>query len=103
MRILLIQPDYDPGPVGFRVVAMPEPLALELLAAMIPDHEVRILDLRIDRGLDEAMTAFDPELVAVTALTTEVYTAQQILQRVKELSPRAFTVVGGHPATLLPE
>jgi radical SAM superfamily enzyme YgiQ (UPF0313 family) len=103
MRILLIQPDYDPGPVGFRAVAMPEPLALELLAAMVPDHEVHILDLRVDPNLDEAVAGFDPELVAVTALTTEICTAGQILQRVKELSPSAFTAVGGHHATLLSE
>lgn len=103
MRILLIQPDYDPGPIGFRHVALPEPLALELLAGMVPDHETRILDLRLDPDLDEAITGFDPELVAVTALTTEVYAAQEVLQRVRQLAPDAFTAVGGHHATLLPK
>jgi radical SAM superfamily enzyme YgiQ (UPF0313 family) len=103
VRILLIQPDYDPGPVGFRLVAMPEPLALELVAATVPDHDVRILDLRVDRGLKEAVADFDPELVAVTALTTEVYAAREVLQRVKHLSPGVFTAVGGHHATLRSE
>ena len=103
MRILLIQPDYDPGPVGFRLVAMPEPLALELLAGTVPQHEVRILDLRVEPNLEQTLAAFDPELVAVTALTTEVYAAQEILQKVKLLSPDAFTIVGGHHATLVPE
>jgi len=103
MRILLIQPDHDPGPIGFRLVAMPEPLALELLAGMVPDHEVRILDLRVDPNLDEALTHFDPDVVAITALTTEVYAAQEVLQRVRQLSPDAFTVTGGHHATLVPK
>jgi radical SAM superfamily enzyme YgiQ (UPF0313 family) len=103
MRILLIQPDYDPGPVSFRLVAMPEPLALELLAGMVPEHEVRILDLRVHPDLSEAMADFDPELVAVTALTTEVYAARETLGKVKQLSPGVLTVVGGHHATLVPE
>jgi radical SAM superfamily enzyme YgiQ (UPF0313 family) len=103
MRILLIQPDYDPGPVSFRLVAMPEPLALELLAGMVPEHDVRILDLRVHPDLSGVVADFDPELVAVTALTTEVYAAREILRQVKQLSPGAFTAVGGHHATLVPE
>ncbi len=103
MRILLIQPDYDAGPVSFRLVAMPEPLALELLAGMVPEHEVRILDLRVRPDLSAAMADFDPELVAVTALTTEVYAAREILRQAKQLSPGAFTAIGGHHATLVPE
>ena len=46
MKILLIQPECQTGVIGFRLAAMPEPLALEILAASVPDHEVRILDLR---------------------------------------------------------
>jgi len=103
MRILLVQPGFDPGPVSMRLAAMPEPLALEVLAAMIPEHEVHILDQRIDPDLDKAITRFNPDLVAVTSLTTEVYAARQILQRAKEHSAEVFTVVGGHHATLLPE
>lgn len=102
MRILLVQPDHLPGPIGFRLAAMPEPLALELLAAMVPGHEVRILDLRVNGDLEGTLAEFQPELVAVTALTTEVYAAQEVLARVKQFSPEVFTVVGGHHATLLP-
>jgi len=103
MQILLVQPNQDPGPVGFRLVAMPEPLALEVLAAMAPEHEVRILDLRVDPDLDNALALFKPDLVAVTSLTVEVNAARKVLQRVKEYSDEVFTVVGGHHATLVPE
>ena len=82
---------------------MPEPLALEMLAAAIPDHEVRILDMRIDPDLRAALETFSPEMVGLTALTTEVYTAQDVLRAVKEFSPETFTVVGGHHVSLLPE
>ena len=82
---------------------MPEPLALEMIAAAVPDHEMRILDLRIEDGLEDLLAAFTPDLVATTALTPEVYAACKVLQRVKNACPDIFTVVGGHHATLLPE
>jgi len=84
-------------------VALPEPLHLEMVAATVPDHDVRILDMRIDDNLDAALQDFGPEMVAVTALTPEVYAARNVLQRVKSFSCEIFTVVGGHHATLIPE
>ena len=102
MRILLVQPDVLPG-VGFRTVALPEPLHLEMIAAMVPEHDVRILDMRIDNDLDAVLRRFWPEMVAVTALTPEVYAAQHVLRQVKSFSSEVFTVVGGHHATLVPK
>ncbi len=82
---------------------MPEPLALEMLATAVPGHEIRILDMRLEEDLTTALSEFSPEVVAVTALTPEVYAAQDVLRRAKELAPEIFTVVGGHHASLLPE
>jgi radical SAM superfamily enzyme YgiQ (UPF0313 family) len=103
MRILLVQPADPSGPVGFRVVALPEPLALECLAATVPDHEVAILDMRLEPDLAAALARFVPDVVAVTALTTEVYAAQEVLRTAKAHAAEIITVVGGHHATLLPE
>jgi len=103
MRILLIQPECYEGGIGFRAAAMPEPLALEMLAACVPDHEVRILDMRVEDDLDATLANFSPELVAVTALTPEVYSAWEVLQRVKKSHRGTFTLVGGHHATLIPD
>ncbi len=102
MRILLVQPKAQLGPLGFHIIALPEPLALEILAATVPDDEVSILDMRIDDDLLGAIDSFAPDLVAVTALTTEVYAAQEVLSAVKARAPEVFTVVGGHHATLVP-
>jgi len=102
LRVLFIQPDAHRG-IGFRTAALPEPLHLEMVAATVPDHEVRILDMRLDAGLDAVLHQFEPDMVAVTALTPEVYAARDVLQRVKSFSPEIFTVVGGHHATLLPQ
>jgi radical SAM superfamily enzyme YgiQ (UPF0313 family) len=102
LRILLVQPNA-PGGIGFRMAAMPEPLHLEMTAATVPEHDLRILDMRLDGDLDAVLHEFEPEMVAVTALTPEVYVARDIVRQVKSFSPEIFTVVGGHHATLLPQ
>ena len=103
MRILFVQPDFRAGPIGFRLLALPEPLALEILAATVPDHEVAILDMRLESDLAGKLEQFAPDVVAVTALTTEVYAARDVLETVKAHAAEIFTVVGGHHATLLPQ
>ena len=82
---------------------MPEPLHLEILAATLPEHDVRIFDMRIEANLIDMLDKFQPDVVGVTALTTEVYTARETLMMVKKYSNDIFTVIGGHHATLMPE
>ncbi len=103
MKILLIRPASNFFGPSFTHLANTEPLALELIAATVPDHEIRIYDMRNDSDLQRQLNTFSPEMVGVTALTTEVYAAQKVLANVKEFSPDIFTVVGGHHATLIPE
>ena len=102
MKVLLIQPGVKTQAHAFRMPAFPEPLALETLAAYLPEHEVRIVDLRIDDTLDSEIAEFGPDIVGVTALTTEVYDAYLALDRTRELLPNAVTVVGGIHASLMP-
>ena len=83
---------------------MPEPLHLEILAACLgEEHEIRILDMRIEANLLQALEEFYPSVVGVTALTTEVYAARDVLMAVKTFDQDIFTVVGGHHSTLMPE
>lgn len=83
---------------------MPEPLHLEILAGCLDDeHEVRILDMRVDANLWKAMEEFQPQVVGVTALTTEVYAARDVLMSVKTYDKEVFTIIGGHHCTLMPE
>jgi len=103
MRVLLIQPTPNVRPIGFDLAILPEPLGLEVVAASIPEHEVEIVDLRLEPDLHSALNRFAPDVVAITALTTDVYAAQDILKRVKGFSEEIFTVVGGLHATLMPE
>lgn len=51
MKILLINPPSGELTIGLNRLAKPEPLALEILAAAVPDHEVQILDMDLDGDL----------------------------------------------------
>jgi radical SAM superfamily enzyme YgiQ (UPF0313 family) len=89
--------------IGMGTAYLTEPLALEVIAGSVPEHDARILDMRIDTDLDKILNNFNPEVVGSTAYTSEVYSAWKVLQKVKEYNKEIKTIVGGHHATILPE
>ena len=101
MKVLLIQPKIE-AVVTFQDFMLAPPLTLELLAATLQDHEVRILDLRVQNGLIEELALFQPDIVGITCLTQEVNAALKILTRVKEYNAHILTVVGGIHVSLVP-
>ncbi|MDO8490879.1 MAG: cobalamin-dependent protein [Dehalococcoidia bacterium] len=103
MKILLIQPRGSDLMVGFTLMVRPEPLALEILAAAVPEHEVQILDMRIDQALPETLASFRPDVVGVTGYTTDVPRMLETCAEVKACLPETTTVVGGYHASLKPD
>jgi radical SAM superfamily enzyme YgiQ (UPF0313 family) len=104
VNILLIQPAKAPLTIGGEDIYIYEPLALEYLAAGLEnDHQVRILDMRLDPDLDATLAAFSPDIVGITAYTVHVNIAKRLFEHVKAWNPAALTVVGGHHATVAPE
>lgn len=103
MRILLVQPPINKNVIGAGIFYLSEPLALETIAAAVPEHEVKILDMRLDADLEGELAAFGPEIVGVTAYTPDVYNAVRVLRQVKDYNRDTLTVVGGHHASALPE
>ncbi len=104
MKILLIQPAKAQKTIGGEDVFIYEPLALEYLASGVKgDHDVRILDMRIDKDLDSQMQKFKPDVVGITAYTVHVNTVKNLFNKIKTIDPDIFTVVGGHHATVAPE
>ncbi len=67
------------------------------------DHDVRILDMRIDKDIDSQMQKFRPDVVGITAYTVHVNTVKNLFNKIKTIDPEIFTVVGGHHATVAPE
>lgn len=103
MRVLLVQPAESQRVIGFNKFGCPEPLALEILAASLQGHEVRILDMRIDADLNGTIREFEPQVVGVTGYTPNVPQMLSVCSGVKQLDADITTVVGGYHATLCPE
>ncbi|MCJ7820302.1 MAG: B12-binding domain-containing radical SAM protein, partial [Bacteroidales bacterium] len=101
MKILLLQPAKAPVTIGCEDIFLYEPLALEYLAsALVNDHDVKIIDLRLDKNLKEIFNEFNPDVVGITAYTVHVNTVKGLFKEIKSWKPDIFTVVGGHHATV---
>jgi radical SAM superfamily enzyme YgiQ (UPF0313 family) len=104
MKILLIEPPVSPFDVPTKVFSMPPPYHLEVLAGrLVSNHDVRILDMRIDEDLDNEVTKFRPDIVGCSCVAANSHLAKQVFAKVKKFSPDIITVVGGHHPSLMPE
>src|SRR4030042_752933 len=103
MKILLVQPAKPEKALGGEDFAIYEPLALEYLAAGVSgDHDVRIIDMRIDHDIASHLHEYRPNVVGITSYTVHVNTVKKLFQQIKALNPDIVTVVGGHHATIVP-
>jgi radical SAM superfamily enzyme YgiQ (UPF0313 family) len=103
MKILLIQPaSCDPL---MDQIYLFEPLALEYLAAgLLEDHhEVRIVDGRIDRDIITEVDQWTPDIVGITAFTSQINLLKQLANQAHAQWPDCFVVIGGHHATVQPQ
>jgi radical SAM superfamily enzyme YgiQ (UPF0313 family) len=103
MRILLIEPAKSPISMAGEDVFLFEPLALEYLAAGVSDdHEVRILDQRIDDAVDQTLEEHHPDVVGITGYTVHANMIKRLAEQAKVWNQEVLTVVGGHHATVAP-
>ncbi|MEJ2627567.1 MAG: radical SAM protein [bacterium] len=103
MNILFIYP-----PISSKVLAPCnfEPLALEVLAPKVHNHNVKIVDLRFEseKNFIKIINTFNPEIVGISVNNTiQVNQSKSILECIKSLNPRILITVGGHHPTLVPE
>jgi len=108
MRVLLVMPTpFENGRLGLEnVVWLSEPVALTSVGAAIGgEHEVRILDMRLEDEdeLARTLASFRPDVVGTTSMTTDAYQAKAVLRAARQILPGVLTVVGGHHPTLCPE
>jgi radical SAM superfamily enzyme YgiQ (UPF0313 family) len=104
MKVLLIEPPVGPFDIPTKVFSMPPPYHLEVLAGgLVSNHDVHILDMRIDEDLDTELSRFKPDVVGCSCVAANSDLAKQVLRRIKELAPDIVTVVGGHHPSLMPE
>ncbi len=103
MKILFIQPPPGSNSVVSKL-GIPEPLALEILAATIPHHDVKIFDMRLDKKpLRDQIEDFQPNVIGMGCLTAGYYECVNLLKSIKQIDPNIITVVGGHHPTVVPQ
>lgn len=103
MKVLLIWPQPETRWLLAIAAFWPnEPLSLEYLAAAVNDFcDVKLLDMRVDNSeLEETLKEFQPDIVAVTGITSESNECKRILSKAKAFDSRILTVAGGHHATV---
>jgi radical SAM superfamily enzyme YgiQ (UPF0313 family) len=104
MKILLVEPAKAAITLGGEDFSVYEPLALEYIAAGVAkDHDVRILDLRLEDNFSHVLHEFSPDIVGITAYTVHVNTVRHLFETIKAQNPEVLTVVGGHHATIVPQ
>jgi hopanoid C-3 methylase len=103
MRILLVRPPVPAHTVGLKHLMTCEPLELEYVAAGIPGHEVRIMDMILERDLPRRLAEFQPDIVGTGSYITGVNEVKKICARVKRWKPGCVTMVGGVHAACAPE
>lgn len=102
MRVLFVNPP-ECAASGLIDLAAFEPLGLELLAASLPRHETRLLDLVFDKkSIESAIAEFRPDMVCMGCFTSQVYMVRELLRRARRCAPRVTTVVGGYHPTFMP-
>jgi hopanoid C-3 methylase len=124
MKVLLVNPPRSPHngilahasadvlPFIHKKLVGP-PLGLLTIAGAVRDHDVRLLELKAEYDLRpdapapeelvrRAVEEMDPDVVGVTAITSELRSSLALLGEAKRTSPRAVTAVGGLHAALVP-
>jgi radical SAM superfamily enzyme YgiQ (UPF0313 family) len=104
MRILLLAMPDTASSLD-RVMKFPN-LGLCSIAAAVPEHEVRILDLVMrPRGVRGRVLAeareFAPDLVGYSAMSFQYATARTLAASIRAEHPHAVHVLGGYHATVL--
>ncbi len=103
MRVLLIRPPVARETIGLKHIMICEPLELEYVAAGLPGHEVQILDMLVERGLDSRLRSFRPDVVGTSCYITGVNEVLKICRTSKAWNRRCITIVGGVHASRAPE
>ncbi len=105
MKILLINPPNSGRSIpeeryaidSIKQMFRGEPLALEVLAGNLADHQIRILDLKsAPDSLDQTFTDFAPDLVGFTAMTCEAQTVLALARQIKAKKQVTIVVGGVH-------
>jgi len=110
-RILRFAPEPAKPFIHRRLIG--PPLGLMTIAAAVKDHDVMLFDTKGEFDLTSEPTSlaglvnrlvgeFKPDIIASSAITSELYYAFEIFSEAKKIDPGIIAVLGGLHPTLLP-
>jgi anaerobic magnesium-protoporphyrin IX monomethyl ester cyclase len=101
MKILYINPARLQA--GLDSIIKGSPLSLISIAAMVPNHEAKLFDFKVDKYREKSfrsdLNRFD--IIAITSMTPQIYHAIEVAEMAKEHG--CTTILGGYHPTLAPE
>ena len=105
MKILLIQPN-SADEVNKKHLSLQFPINLGYIASSLikAGHEVSMADFNVmDRKKLPLIIANNkPDLIGLTALTSSIHHAKEIISEIKGINKNIITVLGGVHASALP-
>jgi len=101
MKILYINPARLQS--GMDAVITGAPLSLITIAAMVPEHDAKLFDFKVDKYREKKFRSElkQYDVVAITSMTPQIYSALEIAEMAKEQG--CTTIIGGYHPTLVPE
>lgn len=106
LRILLLRPRPPRETIGLQHVMICEPLELEYLVGNIDKAKasVKIIDMILEKKpIEFFINKYKPHIVGMTAYITHVGAVKEMARKIKCLSNKTITVVGGVHAEVVPE
>lgn len=106
LRILLLRPRPPKETIGLQHVMICEPLELEYLVGNIDKAKasVKIIDMILEKKpIEFFINKYRPDIVGMTAYITHVGAIKEMARKIKRLSNKTITVVGGVHAEVVPE
>ena len=106
LRILLLRPRPPKETIGLQHVMICEPLELEYLVGNIDKTKasVKIIDMILEKKpIEFFINKYKPHIVGMTAYITHVGAVKEMARKIKCLSNKTITVVGGVHAEVVPE
>jgi len=101
MKILYVNPSRLEA--GLDAIVKAQPLSLISIAAMVPEHDAKLIDFKIkkysNKQFNRILNKFD--VVAISSMTPQIYSAFEVAQMAKKAG--CTTILGGYHPTLAPD
>jgi len=101
LKILYINPPRIES--GLDAIIVDPPLSLISIAAMVPEHDAKLFDFKVDKYRESSLRRElnRHDVVAITSMTPQIYHAFEVAEIAKEQG--CTTILGGYHPTLVPD